>query len=167
MSTLGCECDRGEPCGYHPKMDYAWEGMPLCEHKVQFDCDQCKFKPWLTDTTKKAAKIVHEELGNGHTENVYEAALEIELGIQGIYSIRRQVPCPITYKGRFVGNGILDLLLYDLFIIEIKAVAKLTSKDEVQVKKYLQSYGIEKGLLVNFGPELEIWEVLNDTTGEF
>lgn len=147
--------------------DYAWEGMPLCEHGYQFDCSQCQFKPHVLKTVKAAAEEVHGVLGNGHTENVYEAALEVELGIQGIGNIRRQVPCPVNYKGSFVGNGIIDVLIYNLFIVEIKAVAKLSPKDEAQVKKYLQSYNLDKGLLINFGPELEIWEVVNDTTGEF
>ena len=113
--------------------------MILCEHGFQFDCSQCQFKPWILDTVKTAAGIVHGVLGNGHTESVYEAALEVELGIQGISNIRRQVPCPVNYKGCFVGNGIIDILIYNLFIVEIKAVAKLSAKDEAQVKKYLQS----------------------------
>lgn len=140
--------------------DYWWSGLPLCEHNVQFDCDQCQFEPQLLDLVKKSAEIVHGELGNGHTENIYEAALEVELGIQGLNSIRRQVPCPISYKGRFVGNGIIDILIYDLLIVEIKSIVKLSLKDEAQVNKYLQSYGLKRGLLINFGPELEIREIV-------
>ncbi len=121
----------------------------------------------MIETVKAAAEIVHGELGNGHTEIIYEAALEVELGIQNIGPIRRQVPCPIRYKERFVGNGIIDILIDDTLIVEIKAVAKLSTKDEAQVKKYLQSSNKDRGLLINFGPELEIWEVVNDTTGEF
>lgn len=146
--------------------DYAWEGMPLCIHGYQFDCDQCRRKDWLLDTVKEAASEVYFELESGHTEIVYEAALEVELGIKNISPIRRQVPCPIYYKETVVGNGIIDMLIgYDL-IVEIKAVAKLAAKDKTQVMKYLQNTGLKRGLLINFGPELEIWDVVNDTTGE-
>lgn len=125
---------------------------------------------WLIEKVKVAAETVFGEMGTGHTEVIYEAALEVELGIK-FGPVRRQVPCPISYKEVVIGTGVIDILVDKGLIVEIKAVNKLSFRDETQVKKYLNSSGLDRGVLINFGPELEIWEVsrktpTNDTDAE-
>lgn len=104
-----------------------------------------------------AATEVFYELGSGHSEAVYEAALEVELLNRG-FDVRRQVPCPISYKGVVVGVGYIDILIGAQYVLELKVVTKLTDKDETQVKKYLE--GNQKGILINFNP-LGAVEVVN------
>lgn len=111
------------------------------------------------DVTSSSAQEVFRLLGCGHSEAVYEAAMDIELRLQGILEHRRQVPCVLTYKYQPVGTGFIDILVNSFLIVEIKAIAKLTNKDEQQVRKYLAATGLNHGLLINFGNELEIVQV--------
>ena len=115
---------------------------------------------WLIEAVRNAATEVFWELGTGHTETVYESALEVELGLKDISSVRRQVPCPISYKGHVVGAGFIDILVDNILVVEIKTIAKLTFKEEAQVRKYLLGTGLEAGLLINFGQFVEILEVV-------
>lgn len=104
------------------------------------------------------AEEVHRILGTGHSETVYETALSVELAFLGI-NHRNQVPCVINYKGCDIGVGFVDILVEESLIVEVKAVAKLTEKDEAQVRKYLVAAKQDKGLLINFGSDLGIIEV--------
>lgn len=116
----------------------------------------------MVETVIEAAKEVFTELGSGHSETLYEAALDLELTLRGFGPITRQVPCPIAYKGFTLGTGYIDLLINDDgFVIEIKAINKVTRKDEQQLRKYLAGTGFERGVLVNFNPsgELQIWAI--------
>lgn len=123
----------------------------------------CLIGPFgLAGSVKQCAEEVYRELSGFHSEAVYETALTVELSlldIVGPLTILRQVPCPIFYKGFTVGVGYIDLLIDNSLIVEIKAIAKLTSKDEQQVRKYLAATGLDEGLLINFGNDLEMVEI--------
>lgn len=116
----------------------------------------------MIEWIKTCAEAVFKELGPGHSETVYESAMALEISWIDSpcpVSITRQVPCPLLYKGFTVGVAFIDLLVDDV-VVELKAVAKLSQKDEWQVKKYLAATSLEKGLLANFGgSELEIVEI--------
>ena len=115
----------------------------------------------LIDAIKEAAQEVFTLLGAGHSEAVYETALELELSVERkLGTIRRQVPCPIYYKAFLVGIGHIDILINDKIILELKSVAKLTSKDETQLGKYLVGMKLQKGLLINFNPTMESVEII-------
>ena len=63
----------------------------------------------------------------------------------------RQVPVPISYKGKNLGtNLILDLLINDLIIVELKAVEIMIPVFKAQLLSYLKLTGKPKGLLINF-----------------
>lgn len=148
---------------------YAWEGMPLCIHGYQFDCEQCQRKPnllkWITET----AQEVYNHMGPGHSENVYESAMAIEMTyLDPLYSVpvSRQVPVSLKYKGFTVGVGFVDILLSGLLLVELKAVTKIAPKDVLQVRKYLEAIDLDYGLLINFGNNLEIVEVERLDHGE-
>lgn len=113
------------------------------------------------ETVKNCAHAVYNELGAGHSEAVYESAMVVEMGLRDIEGpIMRQVACPVTYKGFNVGMGYIDILVSYFLLIELKTVAKLTKRDETQVRKYLASTGLGAGLLINFNSEnVEIVEV--------
>lgn len=100
-----------------------------------------------------AAIEVHSHLGPGYQEAVYEEALAVELGMRGI-SYERQVSRVVSYKGREVGSGKLDLLVDGRLVVELKAVEKLLPLHKAQVISYLKSAECTLGLLINFNERL-------------
>jgi GxxExxY protein len=98
-----------------------------------------------------AAMEVYNELGSGFLEAVYQEAFEIKLGLRGI-PFESQKELAIYYKGhRLKKTYAADFVDYQKVIVEIKAVDRLTSKDEGQLLNYLSATGLEVGLLINFG----------------
>ena len=98
-----------------------------------------------------AAIEVHRELGPGFLEAVYQEAIEIELGARLIpFSSQRLLD--IFYKGiRLNKEYLADLLCFDKIIIELKAIDRLSRKEESQVLNYLKAANMRVGLLINFG----------------
>ena len=96
-----------------------------------------------------AAIEVHRILGPGYLESVYEEALAIELGMQGV-PCDRQTPLKIEYKGKAVGEGRLDLLVADRLVVELKTVDNLLPIHHAQVLSYLKVTRKQIGLLINF-----------------
>src|SRR5690606_18808203 len=93
---------------------------------------------------------VHKQLGPGLLESVYETCFVDELNSNGFY-IQRQVLVPIIYKGKDLGtNLVLDLLVNDLIIIELKAVEVIIPVYKAQLLSYLKLTGKPKGLVINF-----------------
>ena len=97
-----------------------------------------------------AAIEVHRRLGPGLIEPVYEACLCNELSLRRI-PFERQKPLPITYKGIRLDCGYrLDIVVDNLVIVELKAVEKIKSLHEAQLRTYLKFSGVWLGLLMNF-----------------
>ncbi len=96
---------------------------------------------------------VHKYLGPGLLESVYESCLVEEMIEQGL-PVERQLQVPINYKGKDLGsNLILDLLVNDLIIVELKAVEQMIPVFKAQLLSYLKLTGKPKGLLINFNCE--------------
>ncbi len=108
-----------------------------------------------------AAIEVHRELGPGFLEAVYQEAMEIELASRHIpYEARKTLT--ICYKGRPLKKVYeADLICYGQIIVELKALDRLSGREEAQVLNYLKATGLQVGLLINFGshPRLE-WQRL-------
>jgi len=102
-----------------------------------------------------ATYSVYNELGHGFAERVYENALALEMAAAGL-SVRRQEPIKVLYRGQVVGDYVADLVVENKVIVEVKAVAGLEGAHEAQLINYLKATGIEVGLLINFGPQIEI-----------
>lgn len=97
-----------------------------------------------------AAFKVHNELGPGLLESVYERAMAYELKYMG-YRVRRQVGIPMSYKELEYDIGFrMDLLVNDLVIVEVKSVEALHEVHFKQVLTYLKLSKIKLGLLINF-----------------
>ncbi len=109
----------------------------------------------LTEIVIKCAFRVHNALGSGYLERVYENALRLDLEAEGLH-VRQQAPIQVRYRGQVVGDFIADLVVESRLIVEIKAVQKLAVEHEVQLVNYLTATGIDDGLLVNFGPSVEV-----------
>jgi len=108
----------------------------------------------LTEKVIKCFYTVHDALGEGFLESVYEKALMIELEDAG-FKAESQRSLNVYYKGRLVGDFKADIVIADKIVIEIKAVSRLAPQHEAQLINYLKATGIKVGLLVNFGEKLE------------
>ena len=98
-----------------------------------------------------AAMEVYNELGPGFLEPVYQEAMEIELESREL-PFEPQKSLRITYKGRVLKKEYFaDLACYDKIIVELKALDRLTTREEAQLLNYLKATGIRVGLLINFG----------------
>jgi len=98
---------------------------------------------------------IHKTLGFGFLESVYENALKIELGQIGITALQQE-ELDVYYENHRVGHFIPDLWIRDMLIIEVKSVQTLSKAHEVQLVNYLTATKIDNGLLINFGPSVEI-----------
>jgi GxxExxY protein len=93
---------------------------------------------------------VNKQMGPGLLESVYERCLIDELKSQNI-DFESQVKIPILYKEKDLGGHlIIDILVEDLIIVELKAVDELIPIYEAQLLSYLKLTNKPKGLLINF-----------------
>ena len=112
----------------------------------------------LTGKIINACMEVHNELGNGFLEPVYQEALEEEFKIQGIPYVREKL-LPVMYKGKQLKKEYYaDFVCYDDIIVELKAVSVLSKPPKAQVLNYLNAANKEIGLLINFGETKLKWE---------
>lgn len=97
-----------------------------------------------------AAFQVHQTLGPGLLESIYEECLAGELISLGL-KVSRQTPMPVIYKGRIMDVGFrIDLLIEDQIIIEIKSTESLVPIHYAQVLSYLKLSKLKLGFLINF-----------------
>jgi len=96
-----------------------------------------------------AAIEVHRELGPGFLESVYDEALAVELALRKIPFLRKPV-VGVRYKGVAVGEGIPDLIVGGLLVVELKAVEAVHPIHRAQVISYLKASGLPLGLILNF-----------------
>jgi GxxExxY protein len=98
-----------------------------------------------------AAMAVHNEIGYGFKEEVYEKALEVRLKHNGI-DVERQIQINVEYEGEQVAIFYLDLFAEGQIVVEVKAFSHQLTNDELaQVINYLKATGAPVGLLFNFG----------------
>ncbi len=95
---------------------------------------------------------VHNTLGPGFLEKIYENALIAELLLRGILA-EAQKPLVVQYKGIEVGCYCADIIVNGQILLELKAVETLNKAHEAQVLNYLKATGLELGILINFGKE--------------
>lgn len=106
----------------------------------------------LTQDIIGAAFEVHNILGNGFLEKVYQNALAKELQLRGC-RVEVEVKIPVHYKDELVGDYFADILVNKRIILELKALSNLTSEHEAQLLNYLKATGYKVGLLLNFGTQ--------------
>ena len=109
----------------------------------------------LTQRIIGCAYKVHNALGPGFLEKVYENALRIELEKIGL-TVKQQEPINVSYDGQVVGEYYADLWVDESVVIELKAAQSLVKHHEVQLVNYLTATGIDCGLLLNFGPSVQV-----------
>jgi GxxExxY protein len=97
-----------------------------------------------------AAITVHKELGPGLLESAYTISLARELSLQNIQT-RTQVPIELSYKGVELGKVyVIDLLVENEIIIEVKSVDGINPIFVAQLITYLKVSGKNLGYLINF-----------------
>ena len=112
----------------------------------------------MSDRLEALAKVavdcgfrLHEALGPGLLESVYESCLSQALTRRGL-SVERQRPVPIRYEGVALDEGFrLDLLVEGALVIEVKSTERFAPVHGKQVLTYLRLMDLPLGLLMNFG----------------
>lgn len=103
------------------------------------------------------ANKVYNTLGAGHSESVYHRAMEVMFRMENI-PYTSEVVWPIMFMDTQVGFYRLDsvITLDEPVILEFKSISKLRDQEEQQIRNYLKVTGYKTGILVNFGPSLEL-----------
>lgn len=104
----------------------------------------------LTQKIIGCAMTVHNTLGSGFLESVYQNALAYEMRKAGL-EVECEKKIQVLYNNVIVGDFSADMLVQNLVLIENKAVQAIIPAHEVQLVNYLMATGIEIGLLLNFG----------------
>jgi hypothetical protein len=75
-------------------------------------------------------------------------------------SLRRRInseePINVVYEGQIVGEYYADLWVNERVLVELKAALVLEKVHEVQLVNYLTATGVNDGLLINFGPSVQV-----------
>jgi GxxExxY protein len=115
----------------------------------------------LTHKIIGCAMKVHNTLGNGFQEVIYQRALAIEMESQGL-KYQREFEMPIYYEGNNIGTRRVDFFVEDAIMVELKALTVLEEVHLAQAMNYCQAYNLPIGLLLNFGARsLEFKRVYN------
>ena len=104
----------------------------------------------LTEQVVGCAMRVHGNLGNGFPEVIYQRALAVEFEVSGVV-FSREKEQPVYYRDVRIGSRIVDFLVQDSLLIELKAASELTDSNFSQIINYLTAFRLEVGLLINFG----------------
>jgi GxxExxY protein len=104
----------------------------------------------LTGRIIGRAMNVHNELGNGFQEVIYQRSMDYEMELQLIL-FAREFEMPIFYKGKQVGTRRVDFLVENKICVELKAVTRIEPVHLAQAINYLEAFNLEIGLLINFG----------------
>src|SRR5262245_5594656 len=97
----------------------------------------------------EAAIHVHEALGPGFMESIYEVALRVALTKRGI-AFEHQRDVSIYYESEVVGIHRCDVIVANEIVVELKAIKALDDVHFAQVRSYLKATGLHVGLLMNF-----------------
>ncbi|QNF32255.1 GxxExxY protein [Adhaeribacter swui] len=115
----------------------------------------------LTYKINGCAMKVHNTLGNGFQEVIYQRCLAIEFSKAGI-SFEREQEHTIYYEGIEVGTRRADFVIEKSVVLELKALINLEDVHLAQAKNYIVAYNKPIGLLINFGSQsLQIKKVFN------
>lgn len=105
---------------------------------------------------------VHNELGPGFPEYIYQRALEIEFRNTLLQNVREKEH-PVYYLNELVGKRRVDFVVEEKIMVELKAVDKLDELSLSRSLNYMKAFNLEVGLLINFGgAKLEFKRLVNN-----
>ena len=97
---------------------------------------------------------LHQDLGPGLLETVYEVTLSHKLEARGLF-VQRQAVVAIAYDGQKFDEGFrADLIVEGKVIVELKSIEKVHPAHKKQLLTYLRLTGLKLGYLLNFGEAL-------------
>jgi GxxExxY protein len=109
---------------------------------------------FLSGMILDAAIAVHKEMGPGLLESVYQACLLKELSDRGL-QVQAWVQIPLIYKGFTLNKDyVIDILVENEIILELKAIEEILPVQEAQIISYLKLANKRLGLLINFNVPL-------------
>ena len=115
----------------------------------------------ITYKINGCAMKVHNTLGNGFQEKIYQRCLAIELERAGL-DFARELEQDIFYEGIHVGTRRADFVVKNDIIVELKAIINLDDAHLAHAKNYVVAYDKPLGLLINFGAaSLQFKKVFN------
>lgn len=114
--------------------------------------DQVIIEKELSYLIMKVAFEVHNELGPGYPEAIYEEAMNRELARQSVL-LERQKDVEVFFKGERIGSFQLDTIANGRIILEYKAVSEIARIHKQQALSYLKATGLELAIVINFGAE--------------
>jgi GxxExxY protein len=107
------------------------------------------------------AMKVHNVLGNGFLEIIYQKALAIEMRKAGL-KFEQEKGMPISYDGELMGSRRVDFFVESAVMVELKAREQIENIHKNQAINYLEVHNIAEGLLINFrGTSLDFKRVYN------
>jgi len=104
----------------------------------------------ITEKIIGCAYQVHNQIGFGFLESVYEKCMLIEMKNAGLKAVNQQ-PVKVFYDGEIVGDFIADIIVEDQIILELKSVRHIAAVHEQQLVNYLTATHKDIGLIINFG----------------
>ena len=104
----------------------------------------------LSYAIMQAAFEVHNKLGPGFLESLYEKAFMIELHSRG-YQVEQRKEVIVKYKDQVIGKHVLDLVVNERIILELKALSEIAPVHKQQALSYLKATGLKLALVINFG----------------
>jgi GxxExxY protein len=114
----------------------------------------------LTSVIIRAAYAVHNILGCGLLEKVYENALLWEMTLDQ-HQVRQQVEYPVLFRQKNVGIYYADLVVDGKVLVEVKAVDAITDVHRAQVMNYLRISGLRVGIIINLArPKLQFERIV-------
>jgi GxxExxY protein len=106
----------------------------------------------VTEKLIGAAFEVHDVLGFGFLEKVYQRAMQVELQLRGL-KVELEPKLQVRFKGVIIGDYAADLLVEDKIVVELKTDAEYQPAHEAQLLNELRGMEIRLGYLINFGRE--------------
>ena len=127
------------PVNPDPDDDGKELGTAMINDKLTYDIIGC-------------AMTVHRALGPGFQEVIYQRALAMEMERAGV-DFGREIEQPIYYRGIEIGSRRADFIVGNRVVVELKALTALEPVHLAQAKNYVIAYGLDLGLLLNFGAQ--------------
>ena len=109
----------------------------------------------ITGQIINAAYTVHNTLGYGFLEKVYHNALAIELRKRDFF-VEAEKAIVVKYEQQIIGEYFADIVVNGKIIVEVKATDKYNPVFEAQLLNYLKAVGLNVGLIINFGPSVQV-----------
>jgi GxxExxY protein len=106
----------------------------------------------ITEIVIGCAMKVHNSLGKGFPEVIYQRAFLIELNKTELI-IEREIEQAVYYEDQLVGKRRVDFLINKIILVETKAKSDLDNSCINQILNYIEAFNLEIGLLINFGKE--------------